>query len=84
MVWNKKKDKNIISLNVDGIRCTHCESTIKVALYKHTDIKRVTIKQMKSVQIELKDDSQLEFSDIENIIESVGYRVIHVKPEISS
>jgi copper chaperone CopZ len=61
---------------VDGIRCNHCESSIKLALHKVAGVKRVKIRKRKQVVIELDANHPPSILDLATAIENAGYRLL--------
>ena len=64
------------TLFVDGIRCNHCESSIKLALAKFPGVKRVKIRKRKLVVIELDANHPTTKLDLATAIENAGYRLL--------
>lgn len=63
------------TFSVDGIRCNHCESSIKLALSKVPGVKRVKVHKRKQVVIELDVNHTTTDADLAAAIENAGYRL---------
>jgi copper chaperone CopZ len=61
---------------VAGIRCNHCESSIKLALQKVPGVKRVKVRKRKQVVIELDKNHKTSNLDLVTAIENAGYRLL--------
>ena len=75
MISTRNKRSQITFL-VDGIRCNHCESSIKLALSKVPGVKRVKVRKRRQVVIELDIDHKTSRLDLEAAIENAGYWLI--------
>ena len=64
------------TFSVDGIRCNHCESSIKLALAKVPGVKRVKVHKRKQVVIELDANHLPSNLDLVTAIENAGYRLL--------
>lgn len=64
------------TFSVDGIRCNHCESSIKLALSKVPGVKRVKVRNRKKVVIEFDIDHKISCLDLAAAIENAGYRLL--------
>ena len=71
-----RKTPPLASFTVDGIRCNHCESSIKLALAKVPGVKRVKIRKRKQVLIELDAKHPPSNFDLAIAIENAGYRLL--------
>ncbi|MCE1255660.1 MAG: heavy-metal-associated domain-containing protein [Anaerolineae bacterium] len=74
MFWSRKKGE-VISLDVDGMRCTQCEAVIKIALRKIPGVHQVDIQKRKTVLVELESGVQVSEPDLAAAIEQHGYKV---------
>ena len=72
-----RKKRSQITLSVAGIRCNHCESSIKLALGKTPGVRRVQISKREQVVVEFDPTSQVSGGELISIIEKAGYRVIY-------
>ena len=72
-----RKKRLQTTLSVAGIRCNHCESSIKLALSKIPGVKRVKVFKRERVMIEFDAASQVSERELAAIIESTGYRVTY-------
>jgi copper chaperone CopZ len=75
MITNRNK-RSQTTFSVDGIRCNHCESSIRLALSKVPGVKRVNIRKRKLVVIELDINHPPSNFDLVTAIENAGYRLI--------
>ena len=64
-----------ITLNIEGMRCTHCESQVTIALYKVPGVKKVKIRKRKYVTIKYKSNNTNPLSIIIATIEHSGYSI---------
>lgn len=78
MLWFRKNQKKIV-IEVDGIRCPHCEASIKVTLYKIINVRRVMVRSKKFVWIYTSDKSQINSAELVKAIENIGYRVTAIE-----
>jgi cation transport ATPase len=74
MFWNRNNGETII-LEVEGMRCTQCEATIKIALHHIPGVQQVTIRQKRRVQVELAPQKHISRADLVTAIEQSGYKV---------
>ena len=65
-----------ITFTVEGIRCNHCESSIKLALVKVPGVKRVKIRKRKLIVIELDANHPTSKLDLATAIKIAGYRLL--------
>jgi copper chaperone CopZ len=63
------------TFTVDGIRCNHCESNIKLALSKVPGVKRVKVRKRKLVVIDLEVNHTISNLDLAAAIEDAGYQL---------
>ena len=75
MIGSKRTQLHI-TLSVDGIRCNHCESSIKLALAKIPGVKRVKVRKRKLIVIELDANHPTSKLDLATAIENAGYRLL--------
>ena len=75
MICPKKKSSQT-TFSVDGIRCNHCESSIKLALSKVSGVKRVKIRKRKFVMIEWDANHPPLHHDLAAAIEKAEYRLL--------
>ena len=75
MIGSRKKRPQT-TLFVDGIRCNHCESSVKLALAKVPGVKRVKVRKRKQVVIELDANHPPSNLDLATAIKNAGYRLI--------
>ena len=75
MIGSRKTPPQI-TFNVDGIRCNHCESSIKLALGKVPGVNRVKVRKRKLVVIELDGNHIPSTLDLAAVIENAGYRLL--------
>ena len=80
-LFQKKWAQTIIT--VDGIRCNHCESIIKIALGKIPSVKRIKISKRKQVMIEFDPADQNIHEQIVTTIQNAGYQV-EISPDFPS
>jgi len=81
MRWSRKKGE-VVVIEIEGIHCTHCEATIKIALMNVPGVQRVKIQQKKTVLIEIAPDQHVSNAALLVAIESVGYAVKRTTGEI--
>ena len=62
-------------MNVDGIRCNHCEGNIKLTLREIKGVKNIKIRKKKQVTIELSPNSKVPQHQLVAAIENAGYKV---------
>lgn len=79
MFWNRKKGETI-RFEVEGMRCTQCEATIKIALHKIPGVRRIGIHQKKQVTVDIAPDASVSRADLATAIERTGYRVKETTP----
>ena len=72
MFWNKENQITYL-LEVAGMHCVHCETTVKIALYDSTDVRKVSIKKRKWVEVKLKKDTLVQPADLVRVVEGLGY-----------
>lgn len=72
MFWNKK-NRITYQLEIAGMHCVHCETTVKIALYDSTDVKKVNIKKRKWVEVEMKKDTLVQPAELVRVVEALGY-----------
>ena len=70
-----RKKRLQTTLSVAGIRCNHCESSIKIALGKIPGVKRVKVSKREQVMIEFDAAENVSHHQIVSIIEEAGYQV---------
>lgn len=75
MIW-PRKNRSQITISVEGIRCNHCESTVRLALVKISGVQRVKIRQRKQVIIEFDPAELIDRSVLNATIENAGYTII--------
>jgi copper chaperone CopZ len=75
MIWSRNKHFQI-TIPVAGIRCNHCESSIKLALGKISGVGRVKIRQRKYVVVKFDSEKEIDLSELTTAIENTGYSVI--------
>jgi len=78
MIWSRKKHSQI-TIPVAGIRCNHCESSIKLVLGKISGVGRVKIRLRKYVIIEYDPEKEIDQFELTTAIENAGYPVIIYK-----
>ena len=78
MIFSKTKSSQT-TFFVDGIRCNHCESNIKLALSKVPGVMRVKVLKRKQVVIELDVNLQTSHLDLAAAIENAGYRLLETQ-----
>lgn len=72
------KKSNTITLVVEGMRCTQCEATIKIALQKVPGVKRVSIQKRRNVIVEVQADQTDLTPALKKAIEQTGYQVVEM------
>ena len=75
MIGSRKTPPQI-TFTVDGIRCNHCESSIKLVLGKVPGVNRVKVRKRKLVVIELDANHIPSNLDLATAIEKAGYRLL--------
>jgi copper chaperone CopZ len=75
MIWTREKGPTV-SFEVEGIRCTQCEATIKITLHHFKEVRNVKIQQKKNVQIEFLPGNQVSNTELFAAIEKTGYKVV--------
>jgi copper chaperone CopZ len=64
-----------LNLTVDGMHCMKCVARITEALKKIGSVKKVNI-DLDKKSVKVISSSQLDQSTVENLIESLGFKVI--------
>jgi copper chaperone CopZ len=64
-----------LNLTVDGMHCMKCVARITEALKKIGSVKKVNI-DLDKKSVKVISSSQLDQSTVENVIESLGFKVI--------
>jgi|GEM_PF-741437 len=75
MGWFRKSGP-VLALTVAGIRCAHCEATVKIALGSLPGVRSVSIRQKKRVEVEIAPGETIQRSDLIAAIEKHGYKVL--------
>jgi copper chaperone CopZ len=75
MLGSRKKGETL-TFQVDGIRCAHCEATIKIALRNVPGVQRVDIRYKKQVRVEVAQEKDMLRAELQTAIERSGYKVI--------
>lgn len=73
MMFSKK-----IVIKVDGMNCEHCAQTVINGLKEIKSIKSVKV-SLKNKKVTIRHKNILNISDIENKINSLGYKYIGVE-----
>jgi len=73
-MWKRKKFQQT-TLLVEGIRCNHCESSIKLALSNIPGVRRVKITKREQVIIEFDTDEKVSEHLLVSAIQKVGYQL---------
>lgn len=76
MIWSREKGPQI-TLEVEGMRCTNCEGSVKIALHKIQDVRKIKITKRKQVVVELKPNASVEKADLIAAIENSGFSVVN-------
>ncbi len=74
MFWSREKGE-VIQLDVEGMHCTQCEATVKIALHKKPGVRRITIRQRQQVSVELAPGARITREELAAVIDATGYRV---------
>lgn len=80
MGWFRKSG-SVLALTVTGIRCAHCEATIKIALGSLTGVRSVFIRHQKRVEVEIAPGKMVRRSALVAAIEKHGYQVLEASDE---
>lgn len=80
MGWFRKSGP-VLALTVEGIRCAHCEATIKIALGSLAGVRSVSIRQKKRVEVEIAPGETVPRSALAAAIEKHGYKVLEAAHE---
>jgi copper chaperone CopZ len=65
-----------LSLEVEGIRCAHCESTIKIAVSKILGVRSVSICRNRHVEIKTAPGQPVSRAEVVAVLEEQGYRLV--------
>ena len=71
-----RKPRTVIALIVEGIRCAHCEATVKIAVGSLPGVWSVSIHQKKRVEVEIAPGETIQRSALVAAIEKHGYKVL--------
>jgi copper chaperone CopZ len=74
MIWSRKEIEEQTFL-VEGMRCTNCESSVKIALHKVPGVRKIKIHQRKRVMVETLSEKQVSRAKLIAAIERTGYKV---------
>ncbi len=80
MGWFRKPGP-VLALTVAGIRCAHCEATLKIALGSLAGVRSVSIRQKKRVEVEIAPGETVQRSILVAAIEKHGYQVLEASDE---
>ncbi|MFZ5910266.1 MAG: heavy-metal-associated domain-containing protein [Chloroflexota bacterium] len=75
MNWFHKPGE-VQALEVEGIRCSHCEATIKIAVRSLPGVRSVSIRRNKQVAVEIAPGQTVQRADLIAAIEKHGYKVL--------
>jgi copper chaperone CopZ len=73
MIWSRKKGETL-SFIVEGMRCAHCEATIKIALHSVPGVQRVEIRRRKIVRVEVDPGQPIPRAELLAAINRTGYQ----------
>jgi cation transport ATPase len=74
MIWRRQKLQQT-TLVVEGIRCNHCETSIKFSPSKIPGVKRVRIHKRRQMMIEFDPDELVSHQLLVIAIQKTGYQI---------
>lgn len=75
IMTKKRKNLHQTTLLVKGIRCNHCESSIKIALKKIPGVKRVRVQKRRQVVIDFELPDEIAHPQFVSAIKNAGYDI---------
>lgn len=76
MIGLFRKPGQTLRLAVEGIRCAHCEATVKIVVANLPGVRSVVIRREKQVDVEIAPGETVQRSDLVAVIEKHGYKVL--------
>lgn len=69
-----------ITLKIDGMACSMCESHMNDAVRKAFPVKKVTSSHSKR-RTEIVSENEISEAELKKVVESTGYKLVSIKSE---
>lgn len=74
-MFHKRGNREVITIKVDGMTCSHCENRVKSAIESLKGIKEVFVGSESKI-VRIVSNGKVSMTDIIRVIKEAGYEVI--------